>query len=113
MLLRSGQQPQQLLPNLRQLKMSNCSLASVEALLQLGVLTSVTSLHLRYMSGSPHTSQELSSALCALLEQLPQLEEVSLPRMELPGSRLRSIVKQLTSLSRLRSAELDLPARAT
>jgi hypothetical protein len=77
------------------------------------VLTSITNLKLHnvLMSG-PDDSQAFSSALCMLLEQLPQLEDLSLPGMLYPGSGLGSVVQHFTSLSQLHSARLELPRGA-
>jgi hypothetical protein len=108
------------LPKLQQLKLARCNLLSVEALLQFSVLTSLTSLQLKDISISSSSQQEqvqhalvLSNALCMLLAQLPQLEDVELSLDQLAGSSLSSVVQQLSSMSRLRSVGIDILAKGT
>jgi hypothetical protein len=118
MQLRWGPQPQ-LLPKLRLLKLARCNLDSVETLLQFSVLTSLTGLQLKHTylnssSSSQQAQQDMvfSNALCTLLAQLQQLEDVLLSSDQLSGSSLSSVVQQLSSLRQLRSAHIDIPQSA-
>jgi hypothetical protein len=116
---------QQLLPKLQHLELSECKLRSVQPLLELSRLTSLTSLNLGYgtlsdrieqpSSGQQPQEQEqeqpLSTAICTLLPQLKRLGALHL-RVELADTALAHVVQQFSNLPQLRSFGVSISEAA-
>jgi hypothetical protein len=115
----------QLLPKLQRLELSRCELNSVQPLLQLSRLTSLTSLNLgdgtvsrRGAPEQPSSAQDpqeqeqpISTALCTLLPQLKRLVEVKLDR-DVTGTGLACVTKHLGRLPQLRSLHVGISDNA-
>ena len=115
----------QLLPKLQRLELSRCELSSVQPLLQLSRLTSLTSLNLGdgtvWQGGvaeQPSSAQDpqeqeqfISTALCTLLPQLKRLVEVKLDS-DVTGTGLACVTKHLGRLPQLRSLHVGISDNA-
>mgnify|MGYP001811122859 CR=1 FL=1 len=112
---------QQLLPKLQQLDLSECKLRSVQPLLQLSRLTSLTSLNLGYGTFSDRTEQPssgtgqqpqeqeqpISTAICTMLPHLKRLGALQL-RVDLAGTTLARVVQQFSHLPQLCSFAISI-----